>query len=153
MNRTTPLILSALLRYALVALPTGLLIAGCGDTRGDREKLQGTWRATSLERGGKAGTAGEAQRRKLVVDGNTITLWDGERRESESTFKLNPDQKPKEIDFMDSSGEKPETLGIYSLEGDTLKLCFGMTEKDRPALFATKAGDNRILLVFQREKP
>jgi hypothetical protein len=41
--------------------------------------------------------------------------------------------------------------GIYSLEGDTLKVCLGPAEKP-PSEFSTK-GEKHFLMVLKRQKP
>jgi uncharacterized protein (TIGR03067 family) len=43
-------------------------------------------------------------------------------------------------------------LGIYELDGDAFKSCFGAPDKERPNDFTSKAGDNRTLSVWKREK-
>jgi hypothetical protein len=46
---------------------------------------------------------------------------------------------------------KTQTMkGIYSLEGDTLKICFGKDETERPKELTSKNG--QTLLVLKRAK-
>jgi hypothetical protein len=49
------------------------------------------------------------------------------------------------------TGDK-KLSGIYSLEGDELKICAGRGD-DRPTDFATEPGAKVLLLVLKREKP
>jgi uncharacterized protein (TIGR03067 family) len=102
------------------------------------------------------------------------------KEKQEETYKLDPGAKPKTIDLTMTmktmkfekvaaeigkgvevkQGEKvkpPEekvevkTLkGIYSLEGDSLKICFNMPDKDRPTEFAAK--DGQVLITLKRAK-
>jgi hypothetical protein len=44
-------------------------------------------------------------------------------------------------------------LGIYDLQGDTLRFCFADPGKERPTNFTTKAGDGRTLSVWKKAKP
>ena len=47
----------------------------------------------------------------------------------------------------------PEMLkAIYSLEGDTQKLCFGKPGIDRPSAFESKDGSGNMLIELKREK-
>jgi hypothetical protein len=50
----------------------------------------------------------------------------------------------------DPSVECRSWQGIYAIEGDTLKICFGM--KDRPKSFAAKADSGHILFLFEKPK-
>jgi RNA polymerase sigma-70 factor (ECF subfamily) len=119
----------------------------------DKEKLQGTWVGVEGERNGEKAAAEDARKFKLIVKGDRITINpDGENRVS--TFKLDPTQKPKAIDLTPQDGPaKGQTVpGIYSLEGDTLKLCVSNGEVgNRPTDFTTKAGSGLVVLVLHRE--
>jgi uncharacterized protein (TIGR03067 family) len=67
----------------------------------------------------------------------------------EGTFTIDQTKQPKTIDIRISDKEK--ALGIYELDGDTLKLCM-IEDRDgnaRPTEFAGK--DKAILLVFKRQ--
>jgi uncharacterized protein (TIGR03067 family) len=71
----------------------------------------------------------------------------------EGVYHLDPARSPKTIDFF-TLGEYHRTgLGLYLLEGDTLKLCFSIDPErvgDRPTEFATKAGEMRAILTLKR---
>jgi uncharacterized protein (TIGR03067 family) len=104
------------------------------------KKLEGTWvvegafvRGLEIER--HAG-------KKLVISGTTLTSYlDG--KEEPGEIKIDPTKKVKEID----SAEKGKTfLGVYELDGDTLRLCFG--DQKRPA----KVSKDDLLFVLKRAK-
>ena len=61
-------------------------------------------------------------------------------------------KKPRRMDATYTKGsEKGKTyLGIYSLEGDTLKWCVNVSQDERPAKFAT--GGSNFLLILKRQK-
>ena len=65
------------------------------------------------------------------------------------TFTLDSTKKPKAID-VDMDGTPG--VGIYSLEGDTLKICHSEGKDARPTEFATKEGTKNSLLVLKRAK-
>lgn len=43
-------------------------------------------------------------------------------------------------------------VGIYEVDGDVFKSCFGKSGAERPADFTSKPGDGRTLSVWKREK-
>jgi uncharacterized protein (TIGR03067 family) len=110
----------------------------------DLERLQGVWSVVSIEQGGK-----RAPLEKVVfmVDGKRA-CWQTSEREMQGGLYLDPTSKPKTYDLAMST----RTIeGIYSLEGDTLRLChdFGDYAK-RPAGFTTRKGSQQVLLVLKR---
>ena len=60
-------------------------------------------------------------------------------------FKLKRGSAPSEIDFRDHKG-------IYTFDGETLKVCIAAPGKPRPKRFQTVRGDEHLLLKLKREK-
>jgi RNA polymerase sigma-70 factor (ECF subfamily) len=123
-------------------------------TKSDEEKLQGTWPALSIEgAGGKSeGKGSEADLFKLIITQKNI-VFEGALGQNngaaKGTIKLDATKHPKE---MDMEIEQGKLLGIYELDGDTLKICLNKLGVDeRPTEFT--ANDSRYVYVFQREKP
>jgi uncharacterized protein (TIGR03067 family) len=116
------------------------------------DKIQGSWTIISSEKDGKP----EESRKnvKVVFTGDQFV-----RTSKENTLKgsvaLNPAVKPMWMDttFVEGPDKKKTFLGIYALEGDTLKICFADEGKQRPTEFATKAGGGLSLVVMNRDKP
>ncbi len=109
-----------------------------------RKKLVGTWKGR-VENG--------ATGHKLTITTDLIKGRKDEKRDlGEGTFKLDLTKKPWRMDAAHSKGRrKGQTyLGIYSLEGDTLKWCVSTPGKERPTEFTSK-GSN-FLLVLKRQK-
>lgn len=106
----------------------------------DLDKLQGTWAKPAPARG--RGDYKVWHFEKNTVRWTTVTTEDGEAISS-ITFvcevKLSQDASPKEITLVrtDRKDLDPQ-LGIYELDGDTLKICFGIGERpkkfERPGL-------------------
>ena len=65
---------------------------------------------------------------------------------------LDPSKTPKAVEATVTEGEGKGTimLGIYAMEGDTMKACFDMQGKKRPTEFKTTAGANQFLVALKR---
>jgi len=109
-----------------------------------RKKLVGTWKGRVDE-----GATGH----KLVITADLIKGTKDEKRDlGEGTFKLDLTKKPWRMDAAHSKGRrKGQTyLGIYLLDGDTLKWCVSTPGNERPTEFATKG--SQFMLVMKRQK-
>lgn len=121
-----------------------------------RKELQGTWRATKAERGGKA--ADDVVGHQLSLTGNRFRIRskDGEPLFA-GTVRVDTSAKPAAIDFELIEGELKGRAwkGIYALDGDTLTICDNAPDMDkgRPAAFEAKSGSGYILITFKRARP
>ena len=150
--------------HAVVILGLGCLVAaltigtaGAQDDAAKKElkKLEGTWATVSIEAAGQKVTEEEKiKTRKLTTTGDKYRLKVGDET-VQGTIEINPSKKPKTIDVKpDSGNNKGKTLlGIYELDGDSLKVCLAPAGKDRPTAFATAAENAQQLVVYKREKP
>jgi uncharacterized protein (TIGR03067 family) len=135
--------------------------SGKGDpSRGDLDKLRGTWLTVSLVNDGKTlvdekSPPKEGPTTKLVYEGNTWMIKVGDKTVASGVFNIDATRKPKAIDMMDESGVKNDKtkLGIYQLDGDTYKYCLAPAGKPRPTEFTSTAGSGDSLGVMKREKP
>jgi uncharacterized protein (TIGR03067 family) len=91
---------------------------------------------------------GEVVRWTITEKAITSTV-DGEGK-GEDKYTLDPTARPKAIDLTDKEGRR--TPGIYSLDGDTLKVCLNEGSKERPQVFASKPDTHLSVWVFKREK-
>src|SRR5262249_26169293 len=120
--------------------------------KAEGKKLQGTWVVVSCEGDGEKVPKEILEKEvvRFVIGPDTITIKvDGESK-GEDRYTLNPNADPKTIDLSDTEGRK--ALGIYSLEGDKLRICWTERGKARPTEFATKPGSGFDLFVLKREK-
>jgi uncharacterized protein (TIGR03067 family) len=115
----------------------------------ERNKLQGSWKHTSIDRNGKAVAAPIANEFVMRFQGNKFTTTRSEKPLSEGTFVLDPTKSPPWIDLSENTGAF--IYGIYRLEGDKLTIC--MHEDRRPTEFESRPGQERSLVVLEREKP
>lgn len=136
--------------------------------RPDLERIQGKWIAVAAEELGERPSEEAVKRAKItfVFRGTTGVFekpghWNEDRisteRQSEKFgFRLRPSLRPKEIDIR--SMEEPDApgewiKGIYSLEGDTLKICLSYRHGRRPKTFTTDEESSTALVVLKRQKP
>src|SRR5215212_9230936 len=105
-----------------------------------------------MERAGEATPPGD-EPPTITFDGDKFTVKGGDAVLQAGTQTLDPAKKPKAVDAMVTEGEGKGTtmLGIYELDGDTLKACFDTAGKKRPTEFKTAAGSGHMLLVMKRE--
>ncbi len=64
-------------------------------------------------------------------------------------YRLDAGKIPKQIDFSAQQNGSPAVKGIYSLEGDELRLCLGEKGKDRPAAFPEKPAPGEVLILHR----
>jgi uncharacterized protein (TIGR03067 family) len=117
----------------------------------DLDSLQGGWQYMSWVADGNPAPKEEVKGLKIVIKGNKLTfIGFGKGIASEATIKLDPSKKPKAIDLAVGGGTEPQ-LGIYSIEGDTLKMYFcNSMGGERPTEF--KDGQNVSSFMLKREK-
>ena len=120
----------------------------------DTTRLQGDWSMVSGSADGYAMPDAMRATAKRVCAGNETTVTVGGQILLKAKFTLDASRKPKTIDYEMTGGTtKGKTqLGIYELDGDTVKFCFAAPGSARPIEFTSKPGDQRTLSVWKREK-
>ena len=147
MKRTGFAILIAMLFTA--AAPQG----ESGDK--DLDRLQGDWTTKSfLLDGGPLPKEKQFPDRLMTIKDDTFSEFRGGKVAVRGTIKLDPTKSPKWLDAtFTQGGPTGETVrGIYQLDGDTLKVCVGTPETERPAKFESKSGTKMRLIVYERKK-
>ena len=121
----------------------------------DRKSLVGTWQGYVVEGKGENPNRG-AVHLEIVITPDKMTSTDLQtpsKSFGEGTFRLDASAKLKTLDPIGTGGpEKGKAyLGIYILEGDTLKWCVANPGKPRPQEFASKTGAGQFLMILKRQ--
>jgi uncharacterized protein (TIGR03067 family) len=121
--------------------------------KAELKKFQGTWVDVYAEKAGQRQEhVGDHQ---LRFDGETFSVADHGRVEEEGTIKLNPSKNPMEIDlrFRGGKDEEKTVLGIYTWDGENLKLCWGEPGGGRRPTDFTTTPEGGFLVVVKRQDP
>jgi uncharacterized protein (TIGR03067 family) len=121
--------------------------------RRDLALLHGEWRIVSWETEGEKVPREKLGDNRLKFEGDEYSQSAGIETIERGKVVLKPSESPKTLDFIIKEGDdKGKTqLGIYELEGDTLKICVnkaGSTE--RPTSFTTKPNSQMTSVVLKR---
>jgi uncharacterized protein (TIGR03067 family) len=142
---------------ALWILIVSAALSPAGDApkgdKGDREKLQGTWKVVSLVNDGQEVPPEKIEEARLTFEGDRYSLKGGEEG-YRGTFKLDSGQSPRQITttfLADDGKEKGKALGIYELDGKRLRICWRHEGEERPKQFASRPGSGIRLMVLERE--
>lgn len=115
-------------------------------------RLQGGWQLEALEEDG-AKTAVEDLKNRTVFFGRDTFLFRHEASTIQiGMLKIDPTKAPKTVNAAIMRGPQKGDimLGIYTLEGDALKMCFHLPGDERPKDFTAPAGSRRLLMVAKR---
>jgi uncharacterized protein (TIGR03067 family) len=142
----------------LTMAAVGLLLAAAApkedDAKKELEKWQGTWTLVGAEEKGQKVSDDELKKMPvtLIIKEDKFTIMVGEQT-LEGTFKIDPAKKPKAYDAKatNAEGKTEESIGIYEIEGDMLKVCFVSADKERPKEFKTGAGSDAHLHTYKKK--
>jgi RNA polymerase sigma-70 factor (ECF subfamily) len=122
----------------------------------DKDKIVGTWKVENFE---EFGTTPDEQKKEAMALMRLVFTVDklsfkvpGQDDVAEFTYKLDLEKDPRRIELTPTKGpEATKTLlGIYSLEGDNLKLCLSSKEGERPTEFKSEKETQTILVELKR---
>jgi len=131
----------------------GLILASVVPLPSDEgsKKLQGTWQAEKIVSKGREISGDRARAITFVVEGDSIKRFvNGVDRNDPATFKADTSTKPAHLDLTSAKEGDPKMLGIFELDGDTLKWCFAAGK--RPDKFEAPEGSNVTLIILKRVK-
>jgi uncharacterized protein (TIGR03067 family) len=129
--------------------------AGAQDAlKKEMAQLEGEWSMVSGQANGAAMPEATVNSGKRVATDGETTITFGGQVYFKAKFSVDPTKKPKAIDYTMTEGPtKGRThLGIYELDGDTVRFCFAAPGADRPTDFTAEEGSRRTLSVWKREK-
>jgi uncharacterized protein (TIGR03067 family) len=120
----------------------------------DMAHLQGEWSMVSGSADGQPMPDEMLKQMKRVCKGDEATTTMAGQLYIKARITIDPSKKPKTIDYQMTDGftKGKRQLGIYEVEGDSFKSCFGKPGAERPTDFNSKPGDGRTLSVWKREK-
>jgi uncharacterized protein (TIGR03067 family) len=145
------------LAAALVALPIALLLGADDPDQGDKAKIVGTWEITAAEQQGQKLPKSLLSGRTITFEKEKYIIRVGGEVEEEGTFGMDSEKSPKSIDLKIVKGmdEGKDQLGIYELDGDSLKIAFAKPgDEKRPAEFTTSGeGAALFTMTLKRKAP
>ncbi len=117
------------------------------------KKLEGTWQAVAFAESGRQAPPTLTDTMTWTFQGNRFTWrFSKDKVEMDGTYTINPGKKPKQIDLADKETDY-KGVGIYALDGDTLKIRFHQAGDPRPIKFSTRRGtSDQFLLILKRVK-
>ncbi len=117
--------------------------------RREEQKLAGTWRVIGAESGGVMVPPKEYRDLQLTFRDGKFVAQKGEEKPQEGTYSIEPLKDPKQMDIVRRSGDrKVRQQGIYTLNGDILRIC--ASTEERPDGFHTRDKPDRTLLTLRR---
>ncbi|HSQ54712.1 MAG TPA: TIGR03067 domain-containing protein, partial [Gemmata sp.] len=139
--------------FCAIACPaSGIRADDKADVEKELKKFQGTWTFESIEMGGKKLPDEELKGTLLIFEGAKHTVKKGDDVLQVGTQTMDLSKTPKTIDVKITEGPSKGALmlGIYEIDGDSLKVCFDPAGKKRPTEFKTAAGSMNFLNVHKR---
>lgn len=126
-------------------------------SRDDAARVQGSWAVVESQ---FPPPIGKMPRFTIQFAGDRLNWRYDTGDGHEWQYHLNASTSPKQIDFRgevetrDGTKQTQRRLGIYSLDGDTLRICYDTVEPveeiRRPTDFSAEERSGRILLVLRR---
>ena|SRR6266404_5720941 len=117
------------------------------------DNLSGTWSCISATVDGKALSKETTDLLRLTLTQDHYKTEKGSEVLFDSLYTIDPSRVPKQINMVGTEGDLAgkEAPGIYSLGGDTLRICYVMPGLPRPEEFQSLAGSKVFLVIWKRK--
>lgn len=137
----------------IVSGGTGTRAGDKAEIEKDVKRFQGVWTFDYVEAGGKEVPIAGFKGMTVTFEGDRFTVKHEDKVIQTATQKLDPSKSPKTLDVTVTDGLNKGSLilGIYEINGDTLKVCFDPQGKNRPTEFKGATGE-QTLAVHKRVK-
>ena len=134
----------------LVAVAVTAVLAG--QQADDSKNIQGTWLPVKGEIGGAPMKDETLKIISMKLEGGKYEVK--AENLDKGTYTIDPSAKPKTIDVSGVEGPNAgkKLLAIYELQGDTLRICYGLGGSPRPTEFKSPAGTPTFLVTYERKK-
>lgn len=143
--------------YSSLCVLCALLAPALAPAADDFQLLNGSWKPTAMELGGQTmPPAVLAAVSMKIADGryDIVVLTEKGPSPDRGTITLDPQSTPKGMTVTGVEGPNRGKVlpAIYELKGDTLRVCYDLSGKARPAEFKTTPGTRLYLVSYRRAK-
>jgi len=115
------------------------------------DDFNGVWKPVEVELAGTKFPEAVFGKWRLELGKGKYALPGAESPDS-GTYTVDESKKPKTMDIVGADGpNKGKTFPcIYELDGDTLRVCYDLSGKERPKEFKTAKGTKLYLVTYKR---
>jgi uncharacterized protein (TIGR03067 family) len=141
--------------YSMCAVAAAMFVGGGTIPTHDMNAindLKGTWTCVSAKVDGNELPEATTAALRLTLTEDRYKTEKGSQVLFDSTYTIDLSTNPKQINMVGTEGDLmgKEAQGIYSLESDTLRICYTMPGLARPQRFESPAGSKAYLVVWKR---
>jgi uncharacterized protein (TIGR03067 family) len=129
-----------------------LMTAHAGDQSEDAKAIQGTWLPAKAELRGV--TMNDDFLKSIVLKLEAGKYEVTAENVDKGTYTIDPAAKPKTIDITGTEGPNvgKKIPAIYELDGDALRICYGLRGSPRPTEFKSLTGTQTFLVTYKRKQ-